>query len=185
MKELILIFKHVCIVSTASIKVCILSYVNDFYIYICITINICKYIYTFILGFNPDTRQYDINIGIGLASSRNIPLGNKIVYFVGEILEVGSPEHALRVAKGETSYMIEIGALFVMDCFKRRHVCLASMCNSWKRIAKPDHRGRPILAQQNCKIVVDIPNRIVSLVAIRNIIRFEELFSEYGPGYGF
>ncbi len=53
--------------------------------------------------------------------------------------------------------MIEIGALYVMDCAKTRH----------------------------CKIVVDIPNRIASIVSIRNIIRFEELFAEYGPGYGF
>lgn len=111
-------------------------------------------------------------------------MDNKIAYFVGEILEVGGPEHTLRVQRQETSYMIGIGSLYVMDCAKRRHVCIASMCNSWKRIAKPDHRNRPVLAQQNCKIVVDIPNRIVSLVSIRNIIRFEELFAEYGPGYG-
>ena len=63
-------------------------------------------------------------------------------------------------------------------------VCLASMINSWKKAAKQDSKGRPILAEQNFKIVVDIPDRIVSVEAIRNIKRFEELFCEYGKGYG-
>ncbi len=99
-------------------------------------------------------------------------------------MEKSSEEFQERVANGNTGYMIEVGTLFVMDCFYKRHVCKASMTNSWKKIAMFDKKGRPILAQQNCKIVVDLANHIVSLEAIKNINRFEELFCEYGKDFG-
>jgi hypothetical protein len=71
-----------------------------------------------------------------------------------------------------------------MDCQHRLDVCKAAYINSWKRCAKPDKYGNAIKAEQNCKIVVDIPNRIVSVEAIRNIKRFEELFVAFGKDYG-
>ena len=99
------------------------------------------------------------------------------------MLEKSSEEFEERLASGHTGYMKEVGTLFGMDCYNRRHVCKASMTNSWKKIAMPDAKGRPIFAQQNCKIVVDLANHIVSLEAIKNINRFEELFCEYGKDF--
>ncbi len=130
------------------------------------------------------TKIYDLSMGTGLASSRNIPVGTKIVYFCGEILDVDSQEFSERVERGATDYMIELGEKFVMDCQYRKNICKACMINSWRKCAKPDRYGRPVPAEQNCKIVVDIANRIISIEAIRNIKRFEELFCEYGKGYG-
>ncbi len=48
-------------------------------------------------------------MGIGLALTRKIPLGNKNCYFFGEMIEVESIEHSTRVALGHTDYMIEVG----------------------------------------------------------------------------
>ena len=81
--------------------------------------------------------------------------------------------------------MLELGTCQVMDCAQKFDVCKASRINSWKKIARIDESGRPIPAQQNCKIVYDLANHIISVEAIRNIIRFEELFCEYGKDYQF
>ncbi len=81
--------------------------------------------------------------------------------------------------------MLGLGSLFVMDCSKRLDICKASRINSCKRVAKIDHNGLSVPAQQNCKIVYDIGNKIISIEAIRNIKRFEERFCEYGPDYNF
>ena len=81
--------------------------------------------------------------------------------------------------------MLELGLCYVMDCAQKLDTCKASRINSWKKIARLDESGRPLLAQQNCKIVYDLANHIISVEAIRNIIRFEELFCEYGKDYDF
>ena len=81
--------------------------------------------------------------------------------------------------------MLELGSCFVMDCARKLDTCKASRINSWKKIAKIDENGNAILAQQNCKIVYDLANHIISVAAIRNIKRFEELFCEYGRDYNF
>ena len=81
--------------------------------------------------------------------------------------------------------MLELGTSFVMDCAQKLDVCKASRINHWKRIAKPCFKGLPTPAQQNCKFVYDLANHIISVEAIRNIKRFEELFGDYGPDYCF
>ena len=81
--------------------------------------------------------------------------------------------------------MLELGTCHVMDCAQKLDTCKASRINSWKKIARIDESGRSIPAQQNCKIVYDLANHIISVEAIRNIIRFEELFCEYGKDYEF
>ncbi len=53
------------------------------------------------LGWNELTNSYDVNIGIGLASTRNIPTGNKVVYFCGEVLDVSSREYIERMDRVE------------------------------------------------------------------------------------
>ena len=82
-------------------------------------------------------------------------------------------------------YMLELGTCYVMDCAQKLDTCKASRINSWKKIARFNDSGKQILAQQNCKIVYDLANHIISVEAIRNIIRFEELFCEYGRDYDF
>ena len=94
-------------------------------------------------------------------------------------------EYKELIESGNTRYMLELGLCFVMDCSKNLNVCKASRINSWKRIARPCNKGPPILAQQNCKIVYDLGNHIISVEAIRNIKRFEELFCCYGPDFVF
>ena len=76
--------------------------------------------------------------------------------------------------------MLYCGRDFVMDCFYRLNVCKASRINSFKRIACFDEKGKLINAVQNCKIVVDPVNKIISIESIKNICRFEELFCDYG-----
>ena len=75
--------------------------------------------------------------------------------------------------------MLKLGTQYVMDCKHRLDICKASRINSWKKIAKPDNLGRLVPAVQNCKIVFDLHHRIISVEAIKNIKRFEELFVEY------
>ena len=75
--------------------------------------------------------------------------------------------------------MLKLGTQYVMDCKHRLDVCKASRINSWKKIARPDNMGILVPAKQNCKIVFDIHHRIISVEAIKNIKRFEELFVEY------
>ena len=75
--------------------------------------------------------------------------------------------------------MLELGTHYVMDCLNRLDVCKASRINDWKRLAKHGANGVLVHAKQNCTIVVDTPNRIISVEAIRNICRFEELFCDY------
>ena len=81
--------------------------------------------------------------------------------------------------------MLELGTCYMMDCFKKLDTCKASRINSWKKIGRYDETGRAITAQQNCKIVYDLANHIISVEAIRNIMRFEELFCEYEKDYAF
>jgi hypothetical protein len=76
--------------------------------------------------------------------------------------------------------MLYCGKDFVMDCFPRLKVCKASFINSYKRIATLDKEGKLCHAIQNCKIVVDPVNKIISIESIKNICRFDELFADYG-----
>ena len=67
-----------------------------------------------------------------------------------------------------------------MDCFHRLDVCKASRINSFKKAAQLNSEGHWIPAVQNCKIVVDTINKLISIESIKNICRFEELFVDYG-----
>ena len=51
-------------------------------------------------GFNTDTGEYDIDMGLGLASTRNISHGSRIVYFCGEVLDKDGDEYKERWENG-------------------------------------------------------------------------------------
>lgn len=70
-----------------------------------------------------------------------------------------------------------------MDCSRRLADCKASRVNSAKRAAKFDSRGTIELAKNNSRIVVDTHNRIISLEAITNIPRYQEIFCDYGKHF--
>jgi hypothetical protein len=57
-------------------------------------------------GYNSETEDWDVDIGIGLCSTRNIPSGEKIVYFCGEILARDSEEFIDRWENGNKQLVI-------------------------------------------------------------------------------
>ncbi len=125
-------------------------------------------------------------MGLGLASTRNIPKGHTVAYFRGELLSKSSQEFKKRVANGDTTYMLYMGTEFVIDCKPNLKQCKASRCNSWKNAAAYDNKtGKWIKASQNCKLVVDLEHDIVRIRSIKTIDRFTELFVEYGKDYVF
>ena len=123
-------------------------------------------------------------MGLGLASTRYIPKGEVIAYFVGDLLVKNGKIYNMRVAAGNTRYMLWMGKKFVVDTFKHLKKCKASRCNSFKNAAVL-HQGSWVKAVQNCELVCDLNNKIVRIKSIKNIPRFTELFLDYGKSFHF
>ena len=122
-------------------------------------------------------------MGLELASTRNTSSGSKIVYFCGNHLEINGDEFRERWENGDRRYMLYCGTEFVLDTQYRLDVCKASRINSFRKAGYINDSDTLILAKQNCRIVVDPANKIISIEAIKNITRFEEFFCEYGDLY--
>ena len=76
--------------------------------------------------------RYEIPIGMGLFTSRDIPSGTHIVFFVGELLK--DPEEIIRrsAQSDRGGYLLSNATKTVaLDCFvsSSRGHCLASMSN--------------------------------------------------------
>ena len=96
---------------------------------------------------------------------------------------INGDEFRERWENGDRRYMLYCGTEFVLDTQYRLDVCKASRINSFRKAGYINDSDTLILAKQNCRIVVDPVNKIISMEAIKNIPRFEEFFCEYGDLY--
>ncbi len=127
-----------------------------------------------------------MDLGLGLASTRNIPKGSTVGYFVGELLSIHSAVYKKRVLDGKNKYMLAMGKEFIIDCMPMLETCKASRCNSFKNTAMFNDESQTwIKAVQNCVLAPDYKNEIVRIKSIKNIDRFTEPFVEYGKFFSF
>jgi len=119
----------------------------------------------------------NVDVGWGLFVSDFCMKGTKIAVFYGE--EISCDEKDERIHAGNGGYMIHIKNGVVMDCFPRRHVCMASLANSPHGAFTSDGKR----AQANCKLVIQKGHAY--LLAIRNMEQSEEVLWNYGVEYRF
>ena len=123
-------------------------------------------------------------MGLGLFSTRKIPRGDSVSYYIGEQIAVQSKTFEERVKAEKNFYMLGLGSEFVLDCYPSLEFCKASRCNSFKRAAVFGDKGWTP-AVQNCELILDSINKIVKIRSISNIDRFTELFISYSKFYKF
>ena len=62
-----------------------------------------------IIGFSKKNNAFTVDMGLGLASTRYIPKGEVIAYFIGDLLVLNGKIYNMRVAAGNTRYMLWMG----------------------------------------------------------------------------
>ena len=83
--------------------------------------------------YSPSRKRYDIEIGQGLFSSRDIAANTHIVYFVGELITDTVTLNARSVRNNRGGYVLSnVTKTAGLDCYETcaRGQCLASFSNS-------------------------------------------------------
>ena len=119
----------------------------------------------------------NVDVGWGLFVSDFCSKGTKVAVFYGE--EISCDVKDERIHAGNGGYMIHVRNGVVLDCFPRRHICMASLANSPHGAFTSDGKR----AQANCKLVIQKGHAY--LLATRNIEQFEEVLWNYGVEYRF
>ena len=129
---------------------------------------------------DPETNQFTKTIGSGLFTSVAIARDQRLCTFSGVICT--AEQYAEAEAAGRGGYAIHINADTLIDCYKTKHLCLASMANCGSNV-RSMRSGVPTAVQNNCRLVVRSNPPSASLVSTCRIRKHEEILWDYGAEY--
>ena len=119
------------------------------------------------------------SIGKGLFFTLARSVGDNIVTYVGDVITV--VDYESRVVDGFGGYAIRMNATEVLDCYKYKKTCKASMCNDFHNLKHKTRAGCKAVA--NVKIVVHARRRTARLQATKPIPANTELLADYSGEY--
>ena len=141
----------------------------------------------------PRTGKWIGLVGQGLFSIADIPQGEAIAYFKGEVITKKENDRRIASNPDRAGYQVKLTKKYVLDCYDNRmnRTCMASFSNDYRycidvntgRLAVPN--SRLVVVNRKHRYIHGKKLRYAYLLALQDIPAMTEITNYYGPEFEF